>query len=236
MSRTVDSRRDARKPAGRTPRTRPRAVGTPRRRALRRGRSSPRAGAHQPLKSKPVVRPGRSVEMLTDHSGGGPRGDARPRPGASARQRSISRAGNTTLSPCPRTRARAAGRCCVGRHNYISAMEWRFAAGSFAEQGPARVGSACGWLSSRARSRPPFKGCCAPQIPERHKQRLGLPVLVYVNPDRASSCTAPVGEWSASTPRPSSNHTAPGCVRHGSMTSPVPIGFEASRHCSCAAR
>jgi hypothetical protein len=82
-------------------------------------------------------------------------------------------------------------------HNYISAMEWRFAAGSFAEQGPA----AC-WFRMRValiegEEPSPFQRVlCAADSGSGISNELDFQSWVYVNPDLTVLLHRPLGgEW-----------------------------------------
>jgi hypothetical protein len=81
--------------------------------------------------------------------------------------------------------------------NYISAMEWRFAAGSFAEQGPA----AC-WFRMRLplvegeEPSPLQRVLCAADSGSGISNELDFRSWVYVNPDLTVLLHRhPVGEW-----------------------------------------
>lgn len=82
-------------------------------------------------------------------------------------------------------------------HNYISAMEWRFAAGSFEEQGPA----AC-WFRMRLplvegeEPSPLQRVLCAADSGSGISNELDFRSWVYVNPDLTVVLHRhPVGDW-----------------------------------------
>ena len=153
----------------------------------------------QPLKVQAeVVRPGRNVEMLDGSLWAGDREVMR---GRAWRIRTtkldLESRKRAPFAPSPDASPELPVEVAWEGHNYISAMEWRFAKGSFAERGPA----AC-WFRMRValvEGEEPSafqRVLCAADSGSGISNDLDFESWVYVNPDlNVFLHRHPEGEW-----------------------------------------
>jgi hypothetical protein len=145
-----------------------------------------------------VVRPGRNVEMIEGSLRAGEREVMRAR---AWRIRTttldLRRPERTPFSVGPGESPELPVEVAWQGHNYISAMEWRFAAGSFAERGPA----AC-WFRMRValvqgeEPSPLQRVLCAADSGSGISNELDFQSWIYVNPDLTVLLHRhPVGQW-----------------------------------------